>query len=74
MVNKKIMALWKRKSKKDGQEYLYGIIDLGAGGSSNVVIFPNNKKKGEKSPDFNGILSEPNVKGAEEVVEEVVVA
>jgi hypothetical protein len=74
MYNKKIMALWKRKSKKNGQDYLYGIVDLGVGGSVNVVAFPNTKKKGESSPDYTGILSEPKVSEEEEVVEEAVAA
>jgi len=74
MKNKEILALWKRKSKKNGQDYFYGIIDLGIGGSSNVAIFPNTRKKKENQPDFRGILSQPKVTEDEEVVEEAVVA
>ena len=74
MSSKRIMALWKRKSKKSGQDYLYGIIDMGVGGSCNVAIFPNKKKKGENSPDYTGLLSEPKVTEEEEVVEEAVAA
>ena len=71
---KRIMSLWKRKSKKSGKDYLYGNVDLGVGGSANVVVFQNDKKKGENSPDYTGLLSETFVaddsSDEEEVVEE----
>lgn len=69
-MNRTILALWKHQSKK-GQQYLSGIIDLGVGGSANVVIFPNKNKKKDNYPDYYGKLSQPLVApdGEEEKVE-----
>ena len=76
-MSKRILALWKRRSKK-GQDYMSGILDLGAGGSANIVVFSSKNKKKDNSPDLYGILSEPRIaeenNGDEVIVEETAVA
>lgn len=76
-MSKRILALWKRKSKK-GEDYMNGIVDLGASGSANIVVFATKDKKKDNSPDFYGILSEPRIaeegNGDEVIVEEAATA
>ena len=64
-MQRTVIALWKKKSK-EGNDYMSGVVDLGAVGSSNVVLFPNKKKKGETHPDFYGKLSQPIIEETEE--------
>lgn len=44
-------SLWK-KTSGNGNNMLSGFIDLGALGKVNIMVFPNQKKEGEKQPDF----------------------
>lgn len=57
MPNRKIGALWSRKTK-EGQEYFSGVIsDLR--GDIQIVVFRNDRKENENQPDYNILLSEP---------------
>ena len=64
-MQRTVLALWNKKSK-EGNEYLSGIVDLGAAGSTNVVVFPNTKKKGKNHPDYYGKLSQPLIEDVED--------
>lgn len=57
----KVGALWQRVSKA-GASYINGIIDcdkLPSIEKCNVVVFKNDRKQKESSPDFIMYLSEP---------------
>ena len=57
MTNRKIGALWSKKSS-EGKEYLTGVIsDLR--GEIQIVVFRNDKKENENQPDYDILLSEP---------------
>ena len=57
MSNKKIGALWSKKTG-EGKEYFTGVIsDLR--GEIQIVIFKNDKKEKENQPDYDILLSEP---------------
>ena len=57
MANRKIGALWGKKTK-DGQKYFTGVInDLR--GDIQIVVFRNDKKENENQPDYDILLSEP---------------
>jgi uncharacterized protein (DUF736 family) len=57
MANKKIGALWSKKTK-EGKEYFTGVIsDLR--GEIHIVAFRNDKKENENQPDHYILLSEP---------------
>jgi len=57
MVNRKIGALWSKKTA-EGKEYFTGVIsDLR--GEIQIVVFRNDKKENENQPDYNILLSEP---------------
>ena len=43
----KLTGLWKNKGR-DGKTFLSGRLN----GSSSLIVFPNNFKKGEKDPDY----------------------
>ncbi len=53
----RLTGLWKGK-KKDGTTYLSGTL-----GSAKIVVFPNDRKNGDKDPDFVVYLSKPEEKG-----------
>ena len=56
MANRKIGALWSKKTG-DGKEYFTGVIsDLR--GEIQIVVFRNDKKN-ENQPDYDILLSEP---------------
>lgn len=56
MANRKIGALWSKKTN-EGKEYFSGVIsDLR--GDIQFVIFKNDKKN-ENQPDYNILVSEP---------------
>ena len=58
MANNYIGVAW-RKTTKDGQTYLSGVLrDLG--GDIQIAIFPNNRKEKDNQPDFNILRSEKN--------------
>ena len=48
---KKVGGLW--KNTKDERKFFTGTLDLGALGTVKIGVFPNDKKKNEKEPDFN---------------------
>ncbi len=50
---KNIGALWIKKSKKDQKEYFKGRVN-----DIFIVVFKNEEKRGEKSPDYRIFLSE----------------
>lgn len=54
----KIGALWKQKSKDGKKVYLKGTIN-----DVKVVIFANDNKTSERSPDYNVIKSTPKNQG-----------
>ena len=57
MANRKIGALWSKKTG-EGKEYFTGVIsDLR--GEIQIVIFKNDKKQSENQPDCDILLSEP---------------
>ncbi len=57
MTNRKIGALWSKKTT-DGKEYFTGVIsDLR--GEIQIVVFKNDKKENENQPDYDILLSEP---------------
>jgi uncharacterized protein (DUF736 family) len=57
MPNRKIGALWSRKTA-DGKEYFTGVIsDLR--GDIQIVVFENDKKQNENQPDYDILVSEP---------------
>jgi len=57
MSNKKIGALWSKKTNDD-KEYFSGVIsDLR--GEIQIVVFRNDKKENENQPDYDILLSEP---------------
>jgi len=57
MANRKIGALWSKKTK-EGQDYYSGVIsDLR--GEIQIAVFRNDKKETENQPDYNILLSEP---------------
>ncbi len=57
MTNRKIGALWSKKTS-DGKEYFSGVIsDLR--GEIQIVVFKNDKKENENQPDYDILLSEP---------------
>ena len=58
----RLTGLWKSKTKK-GQGYLSGSL-----GSARIIIFQNDRKEGEKSPDYIVYLSPQ--KGKEDRKEE----
>ncbi len=53
----KLGALWRQKKKKDGAEYLKGNCK-----GIQIIIFLNDEKRSEKSPDFFIYLSEKKAK------------
>lgn len=55
----RLTGLWKGQMK-NGQSYLSGSL-----GSARLVIFPNDKKDGEKSPDFIVYMSPQKAKEGE---------
>lgn len=60
MANRKIGALWQRKSQ-DGKTFLSGVLqDLG--GDIQIAVFRNDRKEADNQPDFNIVLSEPKEK------------
>lgn len=63
-MNKKIGALWLKKTK-DGKQYFSGVL-TDMRGDIPVVVFRNDKKK-DKQPDFQIFISEPQKK-QEEVI------
>lgn len=58
-MNKKIGALWLKKSK-EGKQYFSGVI-TDMRGDIPIVVFRNDKKEG-KQPDFQIFISEPQKK------------
>ncbi len=57
MTNRKIGALWSKKTS-EGKEYFSGVIsDLR--GEIQIVAFKNDKKENENQPDYDILLSEP---------------
>ena len=61
MANKKIGALWSRKTS-GGKEYFSGVIsDLR--GDIQIVVFRNDSKKNDNQPDYDILLSEPKGEG-----------
>jgi uncharacterized protein (DUF736 family) len=61
MANKKIGALWSKKTG-DGKEYFTGVISDLRGGIQ-IVVFKNDKKENENQPDYDILLSEPKQEG-----------
>lgn len=55
----RLTGLWKGETK-NGQTYLSGSL-----GSARLVIFPNDRKDGEKSPDFIVYMSPQKAKEEE---------
>ena len=58
-MNKKIGALWLKKTK-DGQQYFSGVL-TDMRGNFPIVVFKNDKKK-DTQPDFQIFVSEPQKK------------
>ena len=59
MANRKIGALWSKKTS-EGKEYFTGVIsDLR--GDIEIVVFRNDKKN-ENQPNYDILLSEPKEK------------
>ena len=57
MANRKIGALWSKKTS-EGKEYFTGVIsDLR--GEIQIVVFRNDKKENPNQPDYDILLSEP---------------
>ena len=58
---KKIGSLWKRKGSA---VIASGVVEVVVGMPTKIVVFKNDRKKaGDKQPDYNIVLSEPqNVK------------
>ena len=57
MANRKIGALWSKKTS-EGKEYFTGTInDLR--GEIQIVVSANDKKENENHPDYDILLSEP---------------
>ena len=50
MALKNIGALW-LKTREDGTEFFSGTINNGIHGDINIVVFKNEKKDSEKSPE-----------------------
>jgi len=51
---------------KKGDKYMSGLIDLGILGQQRILIFKNNNKKSEKSPDYRMVVptegdDDPNI-------------
>ncbi len=57
MANRKIGALWLRKSK-DGLSFLSGVVQ-DMRGDINIAVFKNDRKEKDNQPDYNIVLSEP---------------
>ena len=51
MALKNIGALW-LKTREDGTKFFSGTINNGIHGDINIMIFKNEKKESEKSPDY----------------------
>ena len=49
----KLTGLWKRKSKKDGSQYLSGNLTP----TAKMIVLPNSKKKTDKEPDYIAFVS-----------------
>lgn len=49
----KLTGLWKRKSKKDGSQYLSGNLTP----TATMIVLPNTKKKTDKEPDYIAFVS-----------------
>lgn len=43
----RLTGLWKNKSRKTGKDYLGGKL-----GAAQILIFKNEKKRGEKDPEY----------------------
>jgi len=58
---KQIGALWSKTYTHEGAERKFwsGVIDLGALGEVNIVIFKNDNKSADNHPDLKIFLSEP---------------
>ena len=57
MANRKIGALWSKKTS-EGKDYFTGAIsDLR--GEIQIVVLKNDKKQNENQPDYDILLSEP---------------
>ena len=59
--SKKIGALWLKQAVTDDKKtgYITGMIDLGALGEMQIVVFKNTHKEKENQLDYNIVLSEP---------------
>ena len=56
MALKNVGVLW-AKSNKDGKKFLSGILDNGIHGNINIMVFPNEKGKSDKSPDYRIVMA-----------------
>lgn len=50
----------RKKTSKSGMEFLTGMVELN-GEKTNIVVFKNNNKNNENSPDYNILPSTPFV-------------
>jgi uncharacterized protein (DUF736 family) len=55
MALKNIGVLWKKD--KNGKKFLSGTLDNGIHGDIRIMIFPNEKGKSEKSPDYRIVMA-----------------
>lgn len=57
--SKPIVASFWAKTSNAGKQYMTGVVKHPDGSETQVVMFENNNKKSEKSPDFLAFESEP---------------
>ena len=56
MALKTIGALW-LKTKENGTKFFSGTINNGIHGDINVMVFKNDEKQSEKSPDYRIVMA-----------------
>ncbi len=61
----KLTGLWKRKSKKDGSQYLTGKLTP----TATMIVLPNSKKKTDKEPDYIAFVSAYQAKAKQQTEE-----
>ena len=61
----KLTGLWKRKSKKDGSQYLSGNLTP----TATMIVLPNTHKKTDKEPDYIAFVSAYQAKAKQQTEE-----
>jgi len=62
--NRSVGALWNKTAKGSGKQYMSGKIEL-EGKVFYFAVFPNERKKLDKHPDYQMVLSERTAEGSQ---------